>query len=67
MPDPLQKRRCESCNFFEPERKGRGEREVTYGFCHRYAPRPSEKQYHAYWPVVGNDHWCGEYFIGKQS
>ncbi|MHC4572874.1 MAG: hypothetical protein ACYS76_01870 [Planctomycetota bacterium] len=67
MPDPQGKRRCGHCNFFERETKGGKEREATYGFCHRYAPRAAEKQYHTYWPVVASDHWCGEFFIGKHS
>ena len=64
MADPQGKRRCDRCIYFQSEAKGRTERETTYGYCHRYAPRPAEKQYHAYWPVVAKEHWCGEFFIG---
>ncbi|MHC4658718.1 MAG: hypothetical protein ACYS83_06010 [Planctomycetota bacterium] len=67
MPDPLGKRSCETCSFFEPETKGTAKHEVTYGLCHRYAPRPGERQYHAFWPVVGSNHWCGEYFLGRRN
>ena len=67
MTDPYGSRRCDHCIYFAPEAKGRGEREPTYGFCHRYAPRPADKQYHVYWPAVANDHWCGEYFIGRNA
>jgi hypothetical protein len=67
MADPLGKRRCDKCHFFEPGIKGREDQRLGYGFCHRHAPRPLERQYHAYWPVVANDHWCGEYFPGRQA
>ncbi|MHC4623632.1 MAG: hypothetical protein ACYS4W_06985 [Planctomycetota bacterium] len=67
MSDPQHKRRCDRCIFFEPEPKARAEREATYGYCHRYAPRPVDKQSHAYWPVVASHHWCGEYFVGRQD
>ncbi|MHC4647104.1 MAG: hypothetical protein ACYTBJ_16535 [Planctomycetota bacterium] len=65
MADPQGKRRCDRCDFFEPETKAKRGQEVTYGFCHKYAPRPSEKQGHAYWPVVPHDSWCGEYFLRR--
>ena len=55
-------RECNSCQFFECLSNGNG-------LCHRHAPKPKRekeikdewKPFHAEWPRVSVEDWCGEF------
>lgn len=45
----------------------------TLGECRRYAPRPrvaeiaNERQQEAWWPIVTQGEWCGEFHVSLRA
>lgn len=63
------KESCSECRFYQQrmywEQENAGRVKVvkgSYGWCHRYAPKPALSPVdNIYWPVVKDDDWCGEF------
>jgi len=51
---PLEEQQCKNCRYHLQ----------SSNECRRNAPQPSyEKDRSAFWPVVANDDWCGEWVL----
>ena len=47
---------CIDCRFYRPD-----DVIATGGWCHRYAPRPTQETADYAWPYVAKSAWCGEF------
>jgi len=45
---------CKECVYYVADPRH------TFGDCRRHCPVPSPDDSAAWWPVVNEDHWCGD-------